>query len=92
MTVATSLILRHGDLTVHHHQDCEPIIERNKALRGLPQKSDWGRHIASIPNGVLLKWMLEEGVPVYGMPAHEWDRFLRKKLSDPEWRDLRTDK
>ena len=92
MTVATSLILKDGDLTVHHHQDCEPILEHNKALRSLPQKSDWGRHIATIPNGVLLKWMLEEGVPIYGMPAHEWDRFLKKKLSDPQWRDLRTDK
>jgi hypothetical protein len=34
--------------------------------------------------------MLEEGVPVFGMPAHEWDRFLKKKLRDPDWRDLRT--
>jgi hypothetical protein len=25
------------------------------------------------------------------MPAHEWDKFLRKKLRDPDWRDLRTD-
>jgi hypothetical protein len=31
-------------------QDVEPILERNHALRGEPQKSDWGRHIATIPN------------------------------------------
>ena len=91
MSVATRLILRDGDLTVHSYQDCEDIIARNKALRGAPQTCDWGRHVATIPNNILLKWMLEEGVPVYGMPAHEWDRFLRRKLADPDWRDLRTD-
>ena len=89
--VSTRLTLKDGDLIVHSYQDCEAIIERNKALRSLPQKCDWGRHVATIPNNVLLKWMLEEGVPVFGMPAHEWDKFLKKKLSDPDWRDLRTD-
>ena len=80
------------DISAKAAGDTATPDEVRMMLRTLPQKSDWGRHIASIPNGVLLKWMLEEGVPVYGMPAHEWDRFLRKKLSDPEWRDLRTDK
>jgi hypothetical protein len=89
--VITRLTLSGGDLTVRHYQDCEDIIARNKALRGEPQRSDWGRHIATIPNNILLRWMLEEGVPVFGMPAHEWDRFLRRKLADPDWRDLRTD-
>ncbi len=88
--IAVELKLQNGDLTVRHYQDCEDIIERNKRLASLPQKSDWGRHVASIPNNILLKWMLEEGVPVFGMPAHEWDKFLRKKLNDPDWRDLRT--
>jgi hypothetical protein len=78
------------DLVVRSFQDVEDIIERNKRLQDEPQKSDWGRHIATIPNNILLKWMLEEGVPVFGMPAHEWDKFLRKKLNDPDWRHLRT--
>jgi len=88
--VELTLTLKDGDLNVRHFQDCEDIIESNKRLRTLPQSCDWGRHIASIPNNILLKWMLEEGVPVFGMPAHEWDKFLRKKLSDPDWRELRT--
>ena len=86
------LLDRAGTVIASATQDVEPILKRNQRLRGEPQTSDWGRHIATIPNGVLLKWMLEEGVPIYGMPAHEWDRFLKKKLSDPQWRDLRTDK
>jgi hypothetical protein len=81
---------RRRDLVVRSFQDVEDIIERNKRLQNEPQKSDWGRHIATIPNNILLKWMLEEGVPVLGMPAHEWDKFLRKKLNDPDWRHLRT--
>ena len=79
--VELELTLRDGDLTVRHYQDCEDIIESNKRLQNEPQKSDWGRHIASIPNNILLKWMLEEGVPVFGMPAHEWDRFLKKNAT-----------
>ena len=88
--VITELKLTDGTLAVRHYQDVEDIIERNKRLRSEPQKSEWGRHVATIPNNILLKWMLEEGVPVFGMPAHEWDKFLRKKLNDPDWRDLRT--
>jgi hypothetical protein len=91
MRVATRLILKDGDLTVHHYQDVEDIIERNKRLQTIPQHSDWGRHIATIPNAILMKWMLEDGVPVLGMPADEFGRFLRKKLADPDWRHLRTD-
>ena len=88
--VITRLTMTDGTLAVRHYQDVEDIIERNKRLQNEPQRCDWGRHVATIPNNILLKWMLEEGVPVFGMPAHEWDRFLRKKLNDPDWRDLRT--
>ena len=40
------------------------ILARNKALQGEPQKSDWGRHIATIPNVVLVQWMNQEGADV----------------------------
>ena len=66
--VLTTLELKDGDLVVRSFQDVEDIIERNKRLRSESQKSDWGRHVASIPNNILLQWMLEEGVPVFGMP------------------------
>jgi hypothetical protein len=92
MSVETRLILRDGDLTVHHSQDVEDIIARNKRLQSEPQRSDWARHIATIPNAILMRWMLEEGAPVLGMPAEEFGRFIRKKLNDPDWRHLRTDK
>ena len=48
--VITQLKLTDGTLAVRHYQDVEDIIESNKRLRAAPQTSDWGRHIATIPN------------------------------------------
>jgi hypothetical protein len=79
-------------LTIEHIQDVEPILERNAALRAVPQKSDWGRHIASIPNVVLIKWMNEEGADVLKMSGDEFGVFIKKKLDDPDWRFLRVDR
>jgi hypothetical protein len=76
-------------------QDVEPILERNHALRGEPQKSDWGRHIATIPNVILVKWLNEEyargnvGLRLY---SKEFDALVAKKLNDPDWKFLRVDK
>jgi hypothetical protein len=82
-----------GDtLTIAHAQDVEPILERNKALRGEAQASDWGRHIATIPNVVIVKWMNEEGADVLRMSSEEFGAFIRTKLDDPDWRHLRVDK
>jgi len=82
-----------GDrLTVEHAQDVETILDRNKALQSQPQRSDWGRHIATIPNIVLVKWMNEDGVNVLGMSSEEFGAFIRRKLDDPDWRHLRVDK
>ncbi len=80
------------DLTVEHVQDVAPILERKAQLRAEPQTSDWGRHIASIPNVVLVRWMNEDGVNVLGMSSEEWGRYIRRKLDDPDWRHLRVDR
>jgi hypothetical protein len=92
--VFTRAHLDRGERKIHFArvQDVEPILERNKALQGVPQTSDWGRHIASIPNVILEKWMNEEGVNYLALPADEFARLLRRKLDDPAWRWLRTDK
>ena len=71
--------------------DVAPILDRNAELRAEPQKSDWGRHVASIPNVVLVRWMNEDGVNVLGMSSEEWGKYIRRKLDDPDWRDLRVD-
>lgn len=77
-------------------QDVEPILEHNKMLRSMPQKSDWGRHIGSIPNVIYEKWFNEynEGrsPPDLRIFGPEFGEYVRRKLNDPEWAYLRTDK
>jgi hypothetical protein len=76
-------------------QDVEPILERNHALRGEPQRSDWGRHVASIPNVILVKWLNEEyarGNLALRMFTAEFNELVARKLNDPEWAYLRVDK
>ena len=90
----TRLTLDRGEklIVAETVQDVEPILERNKQLQSEPQKSDWGRHIGTIPNVILVKWLYEEGANVWRMSSHEFGTFLRRKLNDPDWRYLRTDK
>jgi hypothetical protein len=91
----THLTLDWNTLIAERWQDVEPILERNKALQGIPQKSDWGRHVASIPCVILERWFNEElarGNTSIKMFGKEMDAIVKKKLADPDWRWLRTDK
>ena len=97
MSVATRIHLdpNGNDLAIEHVQDVEPILEHNAMLRTLDQKSDWGRHIASIPNVIMTRWLNEEyaaGNIDLKMFSPEFDLIVEKKLKDPEWAFLRTDK
>ena len=99
MSFGTSVSLRHDagekKLIVNVHQDVEDIIENNKRLQTVEQKSDWGRHVASIPNNIINKWLMEEwdrGNASIKMFDDEFDKLVARKLRDPDWRWLRTDK
>jgi hypothetical protein len=81
-------------ITVQHTQDVEDILEHNKTLRGMEQRSDWGRHVASIPNVILTRWLNEEyerGNVTIKLFGPEMDALVERKLKDPEWKYLRTD-
>lgn len=83
------------DLTVERVQDVEDILARNKALRGEVQTSDWGRHVASIPCVILERWLNEEasrGNQTIRWGSREFDALIARKLRDPDWAHLRTDK
>jgi hypothetical protein len=83
------------DLAVEHVQDVEPILEWNKEARRDEQRSDWGRHVARIPNVIYVKWLHEEhakGNTSLRMFTEEFDRIVQRKLQDPEWAYLRTDR
>lgn len=77
-------------------QDVEDIIENNKRLQNESQRRDVPfRHVASIPNIIIEKWMREEWER--GNRALKWcgpdmDALVERKLKDPDWRWLRTDK
>jgi hypothetical protein len=80
-------------IVVYSEDDIDPYLDNNKRLRGEEQKSDWGRHVASIPNIILVQWLNEawkSGHEVRYLSA-EWDEIVAKKLQDPEWAYLRVD-
>jgi hypothetical protein len=57
----TIVLLDHGGAVIASTtQDVEPILARNARLRREPQRRDWARHVASIPNVILVKWLNEE--------------------------------
>jgi hypothetical protein len=83
------------DLAVEHIQDVEPILEWNKAARSEEQRSDWGRHVAKIPNVIYVRWLDEEhrkGNTNLRLFTAEFDGIVQRKLADPEWAYLRTDR
>jgi hypothetical protein len=91
----TTVLLRDGEVVARTIQDVEPILERNAALRGEAQRSDWGRHVATIPNVILVRWLNEEyarGNTQLRMFTREFDEIVERKLRDPDWAYLRTDK
>jgi len=83
------------DMAIEHIQDVEPILNWNKEARRDEQHSDWGRHVAKIPNVIYVQWLNEEhakGNIHLRMFTPEFDEIVQRKLDDPEWAYLRTDK
>ena len=75
-------------------QDVESILEHNKMLRGEDQRGDF-RHIASIPNVIMERWLNEEqarGNTTIRLLGPEMDALVKRKLADPDWAWLRTDR
>lgn len=93
----TRLVLERNDrkIVAYSEQDVEPILDRNKALQSEPQRSDWGRHIGTIPLVLLNKWLNEEyahGNVNLKLFDADFNRIVKMKLDDPDYRYLRTDK
>jgi hypothetical protein len=93
----TVLLLDRTDkrLVAVSSQDVEPILERNRMLRNEPQKSDFARHIASVPNVLLVQWLNEEharGNSDLRMFTPQFYALVARRLADPAWKHLRTDK
>lgn len=94
MTVHTLYHADGREITIQRVQDVEPIIEHNKKLQTMEQKSDWGRHVARVPNVVLEKWLNEEwqrGNINMQFGSDEFYEMVERKLQDPEYRAFRVD-
>lgn len=92
----TQLHLDEADktFTLNRVQDVEPHLDYNKFLQSLKQTSDWGRHVAHVPNIFLEKWLREEwdrGNVNLRIFTPEFDQLIDSKIKDPDWKFLRTD-
>jgi len=79
--------------TVSVAQDVEPILDANKAAQTLNDGYSPDRtlkRIASIPLVTVQQWMKDDGVNFLALPKHEKQKYLRRKLNDPDYRWLRT--
>jgi hypothetical protein len=93
----TALLLDRADskIIAVTTQDVEPILDRNKALRRETQHSDFCRHVASIPNVILVRWLNEEyarGNTQLRMFTPAFAELVARKLQDPDWKHLRVDR
>jgi hypothetical protein len=76
---------------LHYEQDCEPIVEMNKAKqsagRAYYAKDNEMWKVASIPITVQYQWLTKHGVDI--MNKDHWPG-VKRLLNDPEWRYLKT--
>ncbi len=93
----TDLVLDRGEkkIAAVTTQDVEPILEHNAALRREAQRGAWGRHVATVPHVVLVQWLNEDyarGNRGLRMFTPEFYALVARKLQDPAWKHLRTDR
>lgn len=76
-------------------QDVEDIVENNKRLQSTEQKSDWGRHVASVPLIFIERELNREyargntNIRYLGPGFDEW--YVKTFVKNPEYRAFRTD-
>lgn len=79
-----------GARIIHEYDDVDGVLDNNKLNynHGNPWNADrsW-KKVATIPNSIITKWLLEEGIDFYN--KDHWPK-IRQKLNSSEWRYLRT--
>lgn len=76
-------------------QDVEDIVENNKRLQSTEQKSDWGRHVASVPLIFIEKELNREyargntSIRYLGPGFDDW--YKKTFIDNPDYRAFRTD-
>lgn len=80
-----------GEWAYQTIQDISDVLDANKEAQNhvnTTSKSGEMRHVARVPNVIVVKWLNEYGVNFYD-PDH-WPA-VRRMLNSSEWRWLRTD-
>lgn len=93
--VETRLEVKDGILIVRSFQDVEDIIDANKRAHLFGRQTGDFRAIAEIPNNIAYQWLLEEwarGNTGFKLGGPEWNRYVKRKIADPDYRDLRVAK
>ena len=77
---------------IHTTQDAEPYLNLNKIRQNDDDYSKNGKknnwwHVASIPIGVQLKWLKEEGIDIFDKNHRQ---AVKRKLNSSEYKYLRT--
>ena len=77
---------------IHEFDDVGAALDQNKALANDNEYTKQGIkngfwHYAFIPNALIHKWMVEDGINVY---RKEDEKKVFQKLNSPEYRYLKT--
>lgn len=67
------------------------MVDRNDGSNGYGKSREW-KHLARVDIGLLRRWEIELGVPVQFLETKEGLPVLLKKIKDPDYKNLRTDK
>lgn len=74
---------------IEHSFDASPVVDYAKKMASswTPRKGEIYRHVGSVPLWLIQKWRNKYGVDA--LHPDNWD-FLKKKLNDIDYRDLRV--
>ena len=70
-----------------------PRVELNKRLQKEKVYADKKRpmaRVASIPPIIAHQWMIDDGVIWFQLRGDDLEKYLNRKLNDPDWKWLRT--
>lgn len=91
--VRTYMTIDGDKTTITKKQKLDDIFETNKALANMTGKTirdDVMNHVASIPSGIMYKWLIEEGWNAWETSNPDVQKKLKEKLNSNEYRYLRT--
>ena len=80
-----------GETVISHTQDVTPILEQNKLEKNtditqIGIKKSWMK-LASIPNTILHKWMIEDGIKPF---TREGIQYITKKVHERDYAHLKV--